>query len=37
VPGARAGNLRAVASADAIAVLEPQWTDGAVADLLAVP
>ena len=33
----RAGNLRAAAAADAIAVLDPQWTDGAVAELLTAP
>jgi hypothetical protein len=36
-PGARSGSLGAVAAADALAVLEPHWTPGAVADLLTVP
>ncbi|WP_432842860.1 molybdopterin molybdotransferase MoeA [Dactylosporangium sp. CA-092794] len=37
VPGARPGGLRAVATADALAVIRPDWTPGAVAELVALP
>ena len=37
VPGARSGSLRAAATADALAVLTPDWTDGAPADVLPLP
>ncbi|WP_063825177.1 molybdopterin-binding protein [Catelliglobosispora koreensis] len=37
IAGSRPGSLRAVARADAVAVIEPGWTDGAVAELLLVP
>ncbi|WP_344620368.1 molybdopterin-binding protein, partial [Dactylosporangium salmoneum] len=35
--GARPASLRAAATADALAVLDPGWTDGAPADLLPIP
>ncbi|MER7004740.1 molybdopterin molybdotransferase MoeA [Dactylosporangium sp. NPDC000555] len=37
VPGARSGSLRAAATADALAVLDPAWTTGAPAPLLRLP
>lgn len=37
VPGARSGSLRAAATADALAVLHPNWTAGSAAALLALP
>jgi molybdopterin molybdotransferase len=37
VPGGRSGSLRAAAVADALAVLEPDWTSGTPAALLPVP
>lgn len=37
VPVSRPGSLRAAATADAVAVVDPQWTDGSPADLLPVP
>jgi molybdopterin molybdotransferase len=37
VPGARSGSLRAAATADALAVLDPHWLTGDPADLLALP
>jgi molybdopterin molybdotransferase len=37
IPGARAASLRAAALADAVAVIEPHWTDGGPAELLSMP
>jgi molybdopterin molybdotransferase len=36
-PGARPGSLRVAALADAVAVIEPSWTEGAEAELIALP
>lgn len=37
VAGARPGSLRAAAAADALAALDPAWTDGTSAELLPLP
>jgi molybdopterin molybdotransferase len=37
LPGARPASLRTVALADALAVVEPDWTTGAATDLLLLP
>jgi molybdopterin molybdotransferase len=37
VPGGRAASLRAAAAADAIAVLDPDWTSGSTTDLMLMP
>ena len=37
VPGARSGSLRAAATADAVAIIDPDWTSGAPAELLTLP
>jgi len=37
VPGARPASLRAAANADALAALNPEWTDGTPAELLPLP
>lgn len=37
LPGARSGSLRAAAMADAVAVLEPHWSSGGTAAVLALP